>query len=85
MCCWKAIKDQIRPSPPPMLMKHILFRDMAGDDQRIDHNVDKTVRKAFFQEGSKWRKDALEEGMGMLDILNPAKEMLCLRALFPLC
>lgn len=26
------IKDQIRPSPPPMLMKHILFRDIAGDD-----------------------------------------------------
>lgn len=26
------IKDQIIPSPPPMLMKHILFRDIAGDD-----------------------------------------------------
>lgn len=26
------IKGQMRPSPPPMLMKHILFRDIAGDD-----------------------------------------------------
>lgn len=68
-----------------MLMKHILFRDIAGDDSRIDHNADKTVRKAFIRSDPNGGKMLWNKGLCTLDILNPAKEMLCLQALFPLC
>lgn len=72
-----------------LLMKHILFRDRAGDDQRIDHNtydaVRKPVRKAFFRRDPNSGKMLWNTGLYLLDILNPAKEMLCLRAPFPLC